>query len=136
MTRRRRPPRDQHGQSSVEAAIIAVGVLALCFLPVAFGVYFHDTSVATAAAQEAARAARTGQGDPTATANNYLDRVGSGLTDRQVSVSENPDTVCVHVDGYATIIIPGIRIPVHARSAGVRERFRPENPNYQPNVNC
>jgi TadE-like protein len=137
MTPRQSRTRDENGQSAVEAAVIVVGVLVLSFLPIAFGVYFHATSVATAAAQEAARAARTGQGDPTATANYYLDRVGQHvLTDRQVQVTGDADTVCVHVDGYATVIIPGIRIPVHARSAGIRERFRPENPLYQPHINC
>jgi hypothetical protein len=136
MAGRRPRHADEQGQSAVEAAILAAGVLVLCFLPIAFGIYFHASSVAVAAAQEAARAARTGQADPTAAANSYLDHVGQPLSDRHIQVTDDPDSVCVHVDGYAKMIVPGLRIPVHARSGGVKERFRSEDTAYRPQVKC
>jgi Flp pilus assembly protein TadG len=127
---------DERGQVEIEAALIVVGLLVFVFLPIAFGIYFHAEDIATAAAQEGARAARTGTADPTATVNNYLDQAGGSLTNRQVQVTGDADVVCVKVDGYATVIIPGLHIPVHARSAGIREQFRAENPRYRPNVKC
>jgi Flp pilus assembly protein TadG len=137
VNRRRSTRHDERGQSEVEAALIIVGLFVFVFLPIAFGVYFHATEVATAAAQEGARVARTGDADPLAAVNTYLDRVGGkSLTDRQVQVTGDADTVCVKVDGYANVIIPGLRIAVHARSAGIREQFRPENQRYRPNIKC
>jgi hypothetical protein len=68
--------------------------------------------------------------------NDYLDQAGGSLTDPQVQVTGDADVVCVRVDGYATVIVPGLRIPVHARSAGIREQFRAENPRYRPKVRC
>jgi hypothetical protein len=127
---------DEGGQVEIEAALIVVGLLIFVFLPIAFGIYFHAQDVATAAAQEGARAARAGSADPTGTVNDYLDQAGGSLTGRQVQVTGNSDVVCVQVAGYATVIIPGLRIPVHAASAGIREEFRTENPGYRPNVKC
>ena len=122
-------PRPEMGQASVEFVIVAVTFVLLCLLPIHFAIWFHATSVATAAAQEGARAARRAGAAPDAgvrQANAYLDRVGSFLEDRRVGETWGPDSVRVDVDAYAPALVPGLRLPVHAASAGVMERFRPE----------
>jgi len=98
---------------------------------VQFALWAHASHIATAAAQEGARAARVQDGSAAsgqARAEDFAQRAGTQvLTHLRVVADRNRDTVRVEVKGDAVALIPGLALPVHAVSTGPVERFRSED---------
>lgn len=88
-------------------------VLLIVFGVVQGAVWYHARTVATAAANEAAAAARaenstTGQGS--AAAQTVMSRNSDVLRDSSVSVTRDANTVTVTVTGKAAVILTNWRI--------------------------
>jgi Flp pilus assembly protein TadG len=105
--------RSDRGSLSLEVAILMPMVLLIVFGVVQGAVWYHARTVATAAANEAAAAARaenasTGQGS--AAAQTVLSRNSDVLRDSNVSVSRDANTVTVTVTGKAAVILTNWRV--------------------------
>ena len=100
-------------------------VLLLVLLIVQFAVWQHAVHVAQAAAEQGLAAARVQDGtaaDGHAAAEAVLDQAGRGpLIDPTVAVDRGATTVTVTVDATAEPVVPGLRLPVHARAVGACE---------------
>ena len=118
------------GAAATETVLITPALLLLLMLIVQFALWFHASHVASAAAQEGARAARLEGGTEAAgvaKANALLDSLGQKIiTERRVRPrgSAAADTAGVEVTGYSVPVVPGLRLPVRAVSEGPVERFR------------
>lgn len=130
------PPVERRGESqetgavTTETVLVTPALLLLLMLIVHFALWFHAYHLATAAAQEGARAARLEGGTEAAgreKATQLLDALGRKvIVERQVVSSRPPDadTARVEVTGYATPVVPGLRLAVRGVSEGPVERFR------------
>ena len=122
------PRRPERGAATSELVVATPLLLLLVLLVVQFALWQHAGHVAGAAAQEGARAARLDGGSARAgraTAERFLDRLGrSVVTDPEVTVDTDAEQARVEIHGYATAVIPGLRLPVRAASQGPVERFR------------
>ncbi|MEN0128124.1 MAG: TadE/TadG family type IV pilus assembly protein [Brevundimonas sp.] len=123
------------GASSVELVLYAPLLMLITFLLVQFSLSWYGTSVAGAAAREAARVARNGGGAPAALelaeqrARDYAASVGGpqGLTDVSVSVvAIDGDRVRATVSGHAMEIVGGLAPRVSSTVEGPVEKFRPD----------
>lgn len=96
-------------------------------LIVQFALYLHAQSIAEAAAQDGAAAARRADGSAAsgrAAVNQSLGAMGPGmLTGRSVSVARSATVARVSVDGQVLALVPGIRLTVHETAEGPVERF-------------
>lgn len=115
------------GAASTTLVLAVPALLTLLLLVVHAGVYFHAVHLASAAAQDGARAARLLDGSAEAgerAAAGLLDELAGGvLTDVRVQASRTATTAAVEVTGYAAPVVPLIRWPVRARSEGPVEVF-------------
>ena len=121
--------RAERGAATAELVLITPVLLFMVLLVVQFGLWFHASHVASAAAQEGARTARLeGSSAPAgkARAEEFLDAVGSDLVlERTVTAFREPDGVArVEVLGRAIQVVPGFRLPISAESEGPVEEFR------------
>lgn len=120
---------DESGSAATELVIIMPAVMLLIMLVVQFALYYHGANVATAAAQDAVRAARVEAGSTGAGRNRadaLLARSGSGtLQDAQVSVSRDGRHVHVEVTGEVASVIPGVHLHVTRSADGPIEQFLP-----------
>ena len=120
--------RGESGAATAEMVLVTPAMLLLLMLIVQVGLWFHASHVATAAAQEGARAARLENGTEAAgqqEAEAFLDALGREIiVDRGVTASRSADTARVEVKGYAVSVVPGLRLPIDASSEGPVERFR------------
>ncbi len=119
---------DQSGAASAEL-VLATPVLLVCILVIVqFALWFHASHVATAAAQEGARAARLEAGTAEAgerRAHRFLEALGREVVERpEISASRGAEAANVEVRGHAASILPGFRLPVRGTSRGPVERFR------------
>ena len=98
-------------------------------LIVQFALYLHAQSIAEAAAQDGAAAARRADGSAAsgrAAVNQSLGAMGPRmLTGRSVSVDRSATVARVSVDGQVPALVPGIRLIVHETAEGPVERFVP-----------
>jgi len=90
-------------------------------------VYYHASNLATAAAQEASRAAQlldgTAEGGRVA-GEDFLAQAGPNLVlTPQVTVVRGADTVTAEVRGVAPRVMPGVTLSIRARAAGPVEVF-------------
>lgn len=120
---------DESGAATTELVVVFPALLLLVLLTVHVGLWFHAGHVASAAAQEGARAARlegaTGA-DGDAAAHALLDQLGRKvLTERGVKTTTTGDTVRVEVTGWAVEVVPRLRLRVSEVSEAPVERFRP-----------
>ena len=122
--------RTEQGAVTSELVVATPLLLLLVLLVVQFALWQHAGHVAAAAAQEGARAARLDGGSTAAgqaTAERFLDRLGRRLvTEPQVTVDSDAERARVEISGYATAVVPGLRLPIRAVSEGPVERFRSE----------
>ena len=120
--------RGEHGSSSLQTVLVMPLLLLLITLIVQFALWYHAAHIATAAAQDGARAARIEGGtasDGQARAQQVLDQLGSGvLTGSTVNATRDGNVARVEVHGYAPELVPGMRLPIDAVSQGPVERFR------------
>jgi Flp pilus assembly protein TadG len=116
------------GVSTLEAVLVFPALLLLLMLIIQFALWYHASDLATAAAQDGARAARVEgatASDGARQANQLLDQTGrSILQDRQVTVERNADTTRVEVRGTCIELVPFLHLPVHAVAESSTERFR------------
>ena len=120
--------RSESGEATTEM-VLAVPVLMLLILTVIqFGLWYHASHVAESAAQEGARAARWHDAtneDGVDRARQFIDAAASSLiSDVDVSVARDAQTVRVEVRGKVQSIIPGISLPVSAEAESPIESFR------------
>jgi Flp pilus assembly protein TadG len=120
---------DESGSAATELVIIMPAVMLLIMLVVQFALYYHGANVATAAAQDAVRAARVEAGSVGAGRNRadaLLTRSGSGtLQGAQVSVSRDGRRVHVEVTGEVASVIPGVHLHITRDADGPIEQFLP-----------
>jgi Flp pilus assembly protein TadG len=116
------------GVSTLEAVLVFPALLLLLMLIIQFALWYHATDLATAAAQDGARAARVEgatASDGALQANQLLDQTGrSILQGRQVTVERDADATRVEVRGTCIELVPFLHLPVHAVAESSTERFR------------
>ena len=105
-----RPDRDR-GNGTLTAAILAPAVLALVFTIIQAGLWGNARTVATAAAQVGALAARGTDvaGSAEAAARAYLAQTSGGMSDVTVTAARGTE-VSVTVTGRAPSLVPGLNL--------------------------
>jgi Flp pilus assembly protein TadG len=122
--------RDEDGVATIEMAVLYPVTLLIVFAIVQFGIWYHASDVAKAAAQEGARAARVEGGSAQAgldRANQVLDEnARSIIAGRQVVPYRDQNVARVEITGTCVRVvpIPGLSLPVHAVAVSPVERFR------------
>lgn len=119
--------RGERGSASLELAVVFPAVMALMFLIVQAGIYFHARTLALTAAQEGLRAASalTGTADQgTAKATSFLDRTADGwVVNRGVASARTPTTATITITGRSISLIPGLPgLPITQKATGPVER--------------
>jgi Flp pilus assembly protein TadG len=121
---------DERGAATAELVIATPALLLLLMFVIQVGLWFHASHIASSVAQEGARVGRNQGGtevEAEAAANDLLERLGARLVhEPQVHVDIDPVThlVVATVEGKGPEVIPGLRLPIHARSSGPTEEFR------------
>jgi len=114
-------------------AILFPVTLLIVFAIVQFGVWYHASDVARAAAEEGVRAARVEGGTAQAgadRANQVLDdNARSLILDRRVVPSRDANVARLEISGRSVRIvpIPLLVLPVHAVAQSPVERFRADS---------
>lgn len=121
-------PGGDAGSVSTEVVLVVPALLMLLLLSVQFGLWYHASAVAKAAAEEGARAARSGGAtapDGEARARSFLAQAGPTIIDgAQVTATRTAATAGVEVRGVAVNVVPGFHLPVNAVAASPVERYR------------
>jgi Flp pilus assembly protein TadG len=119
--------RGDRGAVSVELVLATPLLLLLLLAIVQFALWSHATHIAQAAASQGLAAARVQDGsaaEGSAAAQRVLDQLGRGpLTNSSVDTSGDAAVASVRVTGEASMVIPLLRLPVHAEAVGPVERF-------------
>ncbi len=121
---------DQRGVATIEMAVLFPVTLLIVFAIIQFGVWYHASDVAAAAAQEGVRAARVEGGSAQAGADRadrvLDDNARSLISGRQVVPFRDANLARVEVRGTCirVIPIPGLALSVHAIAESPVERFR------------
>jgi hypothetical protein len=121
---------DERGAATAELVIATPALLFMLLLVVQVGLTFHAAHIASSVAQESARVARNQDGTEAqaeAEGNALMERLGARLVYRpEVHVDKPPgaDQVIATVEGYGPQVIPGWRLPIHAKAVGPVEKFR------------
>jgi Flp pilus assembly protein TadG len=122
-----RASREESGVATVEAVLVFPVVLLLLMVVFQFALWYHAYEVATAAAQDGARAARVVGGTAQAgadRANTLLDQSARTLLQhRQVIASRSLSDARVEVHAVCISLIPGLHLPVDAVADSSTERF-------------
>jgi len=122
-----RSSRGESGVTSLSIVLVVPAVLLLTSTVAQMVVYYHASNLATAAAQEASRAAQLMGGTAEAgrvAGEDFLAQAGPNLVlTPQVSVVRGPDTVTAEVRGVAPRVMPGVTLRIRARAAGPLEKF-------------
>lgn len=109
--------------------LIFPALLFALMLIIQFALWAHATSVAEAAAQDAAAVARRADGSQAggaAAANKALATLGPKmLTSRSVNVTRSATTASVTVTGQVVSLVPGVTLRVRETAEGPVERFVP-----------
>lgn len=118
----------ESGEGTVQVVILTPLLLTCVLLIVQFALVMHAGHIATAAAQEGARAARVELGSAAAgerKAREFLAELGARVLEHpEVVAARDAEGVRVEVTGYAPVLVPGFRLQVHGRGGGPVERFR------------
>lgn len=124
--------RDDRGLATTEVVLLVPALLFLIMVVIQFGLWYHAQHVVLAAAQEGVRAARVENGtaaDGQARAEEILATSARRLVDDQrVTSFREPDIAIVEVSGKVAAVVPGLTLPVSARSESPLERFRSAAP--------
>ena len=120
--------RSEGGTSTTQLVIVFPAVFLMLMLVVQFGLWYHASHVAIAAAQEGARAARmegSTASEGQKVAEKFLSEVNDDLIQGVVvKVQRDSERVRVEISGESLELVPGFRIPIRAVSDGPVERFR------------
>jgi Flp pilus assembly protein TadG len=118
---------DEAGIATVEAVLVFPVLLLVIMVVFQFALWYHASGLATAAAQDGARAARAEGAtarDGQDRANGLLDQTGrSILQGRHVVVSRTSASTRVEVSGTCIALVPGLHLPVDAVVESGTERF-------------
>jgi len=129
--RRPTPPRDE-GSASIELVILFPALLLLVTALVQYGLWFHASSVALAAAQDGVAAARTHNAaldDGRIAALAFVNSSGGDTLLGATASASAPSVaqVQVVVSGRSLSVVPGMTGPAVSKSAaGPVERFVPD----------
>ena len=120
--------RDERGDATVEAVLAVPVLLLLLMLVMQFGLYYHASHTAEAAAQEGVRAARSERASATdgeRRAEDFMAEAAPTLVDNVIVVAtRDADVSRVDVRGTVHSIVPGLNLTVHAEAQSPVERFR------------
>lgn len=126
--RRRAPEEAQAGSVSAEIVLVIPALMFLLLLSVQFGLWFHATAVAKAAAEEGVRAARVEgatEADGEDRTRSFLLQLGKTVVSRpRVVVTQSRDEARVEVVGRAMSVVPGLHPPIRAVAASPVEAYR------------
>ena len=118
----------ERGAASTQLVLITPVLILMVMLIIQFGLWYHGSHVAIAAAQEGARAARLEGGSAAAgeeRARTFLGALGQDVVgEARVVATRGPEVARVEVSGVAVAVVPGFRLPIHAVSEGTVERYR------------
>lgn len=123
---------ERGGSTSVEMALLWVTMLLTILAVVQVALLFYAGQLALTAAQDAVRAGRLYDADPTLNAARdqataFLDRA-AGTALQNVIVTADVDaagTVRVRVEGDALSLVPGVPLSVAREAVGGIERLAP-----------
>jgi Flp pilus assembly protein TadG len=123
--------REEGGLVTVEWVIVFPVMFFVILVILQFGLWIHASHVASAAAQEGARAARAEDGSAEAgsdRARAFIRGTGAQvLLGPRVDVSRGSDVATVKVSGQAVSIVPlPFDLPVNEKATQTVERFRPD----------
>ena len=125
MTRRLR---EERGDATVEAVLAVPVLLLLILLVIQFGLYYHASHTAEAAAQEGVRVARAEGASATdgqRRAEDFMaDAAPTLVDDVTVIATREADVARVDVRGTVHSIVPGLNLTIHAEAQSPVERFR------------
>ena len=124
-----RPRRgEQRGAATTQVVVVFPAVFFMLMLAVQFGLWYHASHVAIAAAQEGTRAGRVegaSAADGRVAAEHFLGEVNSDLIHAPVvTASRDAEHVRVEVRGASIEVVPGFSITIRAVSDAPVERFR------------
>jgi Flp pilus assembly protein TadG len=124
--------RDERGDETVEAVLITPVLMLLIMLVIQFGLWYHASHVAEAAAQQGVSAARVESAtadDGRTSALQFMAAAAPALVeDVSVTASRDTNIARVDVDGTIHSLIPGLTLHVHGEAQSPVERFRPDTP--------
>ena len=119
---------DERGTATTQLVLVFPAVFFMLMLVVQFALWYHGSHVATAAAQEGARAARVEGGTAAVgkqAAENFLSQVNTDvITAPVVTVDRDDERVRVAVRGSSIEVVPGFRVAIRGSSVAPVERFR------------
>ena len=106
--------------------MVISAVIVVFLVMLQYAVRAHAHRIATAAAEEALMAASAYDGTADlgeATATDYLARLGAGLNDATVTVTRDPTTAAVTVQGDVEQLIPFLTVRVSVHLEGPTEHL-------------
>lgn len=122
------PEQSQRGAATTQLVLVMPLLMLMVMLTIQFGLWYHGSHVAIAAAQEGARAARLEGGSAAAgeeRARIFLRALGQDVVgEARVVATRSSDVARVEVSGVSVPVVPGFRLPIQAVSEGPVERFR------------
>ena len=111
----------------MQAVLVFPALLFTVMLIIQTALYLHAQSVAEAAAQDGAAAARRADGSVSsgrAAVDQSLGRLGPRmLTGQSVSVDRSATVARVSVTGRVIALVPGLSLNIHETAEGPVERF-------------
>jgi len=124
--------RDERGDETIEAVLVTPVLLLLIMVVIQFGLWYHASQVAEAAAQQGASAARVEAAtadDGRVSAQRFMAAAAPALVDNvTVADTRNAEIARVEVDGTLHSIVPSLTLHVHGEAQSPVERFRPDTP--------
>ena len=123
---------NERGDATVEAVLVTPVLLFLIMVVIQFGLWYHASHVAEAAAQEGASAARVEAGtadDGRVRAEQFMTSAAPALVGSvSVTATRDANVARVQVDGTVRALIPGLVLHVRGDAESPVERFRPDAP--------
>ncbi len=124
--------RSERGSATTELVIAAPALLFLILVVVQFGLWYHASHVAQAAAQEGVRAVRVDTGSASTGSERATAFVAEAaptlLVDVAITSTRNASTARVEVRATVRSIVPGIELPVRATAESPVETFQADTP--------
>ncbi len=124
----RRPT--ERGDATTETVLAVPVLMLIVLLVIQFGLWYHASHVAEAAAQEGVRATRSLDGSAEAgqaRAEAFLDQNAAFAEAAVVSASRDDEIARVEVTASLDSIVPGLSLPIRALAESPVERFREDD---------
>lgn len=118
----------ERGSATTELVIVTPVLLLLIMMIIQFGIWYHASHVAQAAAQEGVRTVRVEAGTASAgklRAERFVSSAAPTLlVDVNVAATRSATTARVDVNATVRSIVPGLSLPVHAHAESALESFK------------